>query len=150
MNLKERAAYYRRLLTTLNQTRDEDAIKAGFNAAALVKARVQRSGENYLGEQFSPYTQDYAKYGRTAKGYQDAYVDFTRTGQLMKSIGVEVSDRGKDFTTVAIRPDNPIDQKKVDGAFKKRGNILLLSEKEREIISKNFLRLRQERMENER
>jgi hypothetical protein len=90
----------------------------------LTKGRVQRSGQDAEGDSFAPYNPIYAKYGRLAQGYQAQYVDFTRRGRMWASIKPTIEDAEPGRVTVVIASDNSEDQTKLNGQFKKRGNIL--------------------------
>ncbi|MTB53014.1 hypothetical protein [Lewinella sp. W8] len=131
----------------MRKTLVDDAIASGFNLSALVKARVQRRGEDYQGKDFPPYTDDYAERGRRDLGYQDEYFDFTRTGEAWKSVGVFVKAKDDDSVTVSIRSDSPSNQVKFAGAVRKRGNILRSSEQERSLVLKDFANRRRERFQ---
>jgi hypothetical protein len=96
--------------------------KIAFDLTALIKLRIQGSGENYLNQRFSPYTPDYAKQRQKA-GAQTNYVDFTRTGRLWTSVYPD-TDENSAVVTVIISAHGQDNVNKVKGAEKKRGNIL--------------------------
>lgn len=126
----------------LEQQRKSFALKMALDGLALLKQRIQGRGLNSEGSRFKPYTKEYAKYGRQEKGYQSNYVDFTRTGRLFASIVAKVVNDGKGKTAVEIAPRDAENQKKVDGAFRKRGNILEWSRQEVDFVRKaNNLRV---------
>lgn len=113
--------------------READALRIGFDQAALVKLRIQSRGENAAGAKFEPYTPAYAKQ-RQGKGYQVEFVDFTRTGRLMASISPRIESSSVFSATVVIGPDNPESEKIIQGLSNKRGDILAPSEQELQII----------------
>lgn len=126
----------------IEQQRKPFALQMALDGLALLKQRIQGRGLNSKGARFKPYTKEYAKYGRQEKGYQTNYVDFTRTGRLFASIVAKVVKDGKGKTTVEIAPRDAENQKKVDGAVRKRGNILEWSKQEIDFVEKaNNLRI---------
>jgi hypothetical protein len=96
---------------------------------ALVAFRVQSRGYSFEERPFSAYTKPYAKQ-RAKQGYQVNYVDFTKTGKLWNNVQPFVEESNEQFTRVVITARNAEDQRKLQGAVKKRGNILKLSDNE--------------------
>lgn len=96
---------------------------------ALVAFRIQTRGYSFEEKPFSPYSIRHAKV-RTKKGYQTNYVDFTMSGKLWNNVQPFVEVSNEQFTRVIITARNAEDQRKLQGAVKKRGNILKLSDNE--------------------
>jgi hypothetical protein len=113
--------------------READALRIAFDQIALVKLRIQRSGQNSDGGSFLPYTPAYAKQRQKA-GYQVGFVDLTRTGRLFASISPRVESSNIFSATIVIEPDNDEGKKILEGLSKKRPNILEPSAQELEII----------------
>lgn len=109
-------------LERLKQERKEQTLRITNDLAALVKLRIQTSGRSFQGSPFAPYTPEYAR--ERGKDFQTGFVDFTRSGDLMRNIQARVVQNEEGKTVVAISTDNDKDNDKVRGALKKRGNIL--------------------------
>lgn len=134
MNVKE---YIRRLkenLQELEDNRQTEALRIALDATALLKLRIQTTGTNADGQAFAPYVPAYARTRRN-KGLQTGYVDFTDRGRLMANIQprAELNEEGRTVVVVGARDSENID--KLRGAFKKRGNILRLSQNEIQLIA---------------
>lgn len=127
-----------RAVKRMETERTEMLLRVAENGLALVKSRVQQSGENAQGGRFEPYTEQYAKYGRDRQGYQSQYVDFTRTGRMFASMQPVVVKETATLTVVEVRPNNTADRVKAEGQFKKRGNFMALSNEEDVIIRKDI------------
>lgn len=148
MSIISRLTYYIRLEKHLSETNKEDALLVGFDSLAILKNRIQRTGRNSEGDRFERYTPSYAKYGRKKLGYQDRYVDFTRKGELMRSLKAVITKASRNSVEVQLSADNATDQQKINGSFAKRGNILKLSEAERERARLGYAARRRERINN--
>ena len=111
-------------------TRPEEAKRIGNDVLALVKRRVQLKGETATGEQFEKYSQAvvpfwffndknivasakeklsknyFASYEdfRRANNRQVAHYDATLTGEMMRSLQVEVVKHGKTKTEIEFVP----------------------------------------------
>lgn len=109
--------------------RDKNALTACLDLTAMMKNRIQTTGENSDNNKFEDYTSIYAD-ERAKDGYQNNYVDFTRTGKMFASVSPLVVSSDSDGTTVEIKARSESDQVKINGAFKKRGNILLNTDTE--------------------
>lgn len=120
----------RNAINQLEETRPALALAIVQNLTSAIKLRVQQTGVNSDGAKFVPYNPVYAKYGRKAKGYQAGYVDFTRTGQMFRSIQPRVTENRLGFTGVEVKSLDPTGQTKLDGQAKKRGNIITPNERE--------------------
>lgn len=126
----------------LESQRKPFVLKMLLDTIAIIKRRIQTSGTNSQGKPFAPYNPIYAIRGRQEKGFQSAYVDFTRSGRLWASIIPKIVGEKEGSTTGEIGPRDRENQDKVNGAFKKRGNILLPTKAETDIIQKaNNLRV---------
>lgn len=128
MTAAQTAAKIRQNLADLRANRERELQIIGADLSTQIKLRIQGSGENYLNTKFSPYTTGYAKQ-RQKKGFQTSYVDFTRTGRLWASVYPDV-DGNTAIATVVITAHGQDNIDKVEGAVKKRGNILRPSQEE--------------------
>lgn len=128
MTARDFADQIRRNVEALRNNREAELKTIGSDLAALIKLRIQGSGENYQGAKFSPYTSGYATQ-RQKKGFQIGYVDFTRSGRLWASVYPDVDGNGAKYTIV-ISAHGADNIQKVEGAVKKRGNILRPSQDE--------------------
>ena len=138
MSLLQGIARIKERFATMGRAEAEDALRAGLDAAALSKSRVQQSGEGIDGR-FEDYTPDYARDRRNA-GYQTEHVDFTRTGGLMASIGPAVVDVKPGRVVVEIKASRRSEQVKLNGAAVKRGNIIANTPEEQRIVGEAFAR----------
>lgn len=128
MTAAQTAAKIRQNLADLRANRERELQIIGADLSTLIKLRIQGSGENYLNTKFSPYTPGYAKQ-RAKKGFQTSYVDFTRTGRLFASVYPDLKGNGS-IVEVVISAHGQDNIDKVEGALKKRGNILRPSQEE--------------------
>jgi len=119
----------REIIDNLTGNQPQDVLRIANDVTALIKLRIQRSGKNKDGLDFAPYTQQYAK-RRAAQGYQVSRVDFTVTGRLFANVRPYLEGRKLNGVVVSITAKEPDNIKKLAGATKKRGNILLPSKKE--------------------
>ena len=121
--------------------READALRIGFDLAALIKLRIQTTGVDSSGKAFEGYVSPYAK-ERQKKGYQIGYVDFTRTGRLMANIAPRIEKSNVFTATVIIDGIGQRSKGIIAGAARKRGNILSASADEIELARKaNISRL---------
>lgn len=141
MSPREAANDYARRFAEMSANRDQDALLIALEIKALVQLRIQTRGYNFEETPFVPYTSQYAK-RRKKEGYQVEYVDFTKTGRLWANVRPEVTQSTPTFTRVEITARDNRSQSKLQGAARKRGNILLISSKEEEILR----RLNQDRI----
>ena len=126
----------------LEEQRKPFVLRMLLDTIAIIKQRVQTSGTNSQGKPFAPYNPIYAIRGRQEKGFQSSFVDFTRSGRLWASIIPKIVDEKDGTTTGEIGARDRENQDKVNGAFKKRGNILRPTKAEIDIIQKaNNLRV---------
>lgn len=110
--------------TTIISSRARLALLAANDLSATVKLRIQETGQDANGLQFSPYTPQYAIKGRKQKGYQAEYVDFTRTGRMMANIQPQVASDTKEKTLIVITARSQSERAKLRGQGRKRGNII--------------------------
>jgi hypothetical protein len=103
--------------------READALRIALDQTALIKLRIQATGEQADGTAFEPYTPGYKKQ-RQGAGFQIAFVDFTRTGQLFASIRPVVVASNIFSATVEIGPQDANEAGKLAGLQKKRPGIL--------------------------
>jgi deoxyadenosine/deoxycytidine kinase len=113
----------------IRKTKARRGLAVALRVLALVKDRIQRTGENSEGQQFEDYVTAYSQ-RRKKDGYQVAYVDFTRTGRLWNNITPQVIKEDDKSVNVEVRARDQRNQDKLDGQFRKRGNILLPNEEE--------------------
>jgi rRNA maturation endonuclease Nob1 len=145
MTPREAAQHYRRLIEKMGATQAEDALQTAFDGVGLLRARIPR-GEDFRGQSFSDYTPDYAQRGRLDLGYQAAYKDYTRTGELLKSITAEVRQQTPGAVTIAIAPQGTENIDKVRGAVRKDGNLMKLSATEIDLLTDAYSAARGERV----
>jgi hypothetical protein len=141
MTTRQASEDYARRFTEMSANRDRDALNIALEIKALVQLRIQTRGYNFEETPFVPYTKAYAK-RREDEGYQTEYVDFTRTGRLWANVRPEVAQSTPTVTTVEITARDEGNQAKLRGAVRKRGNILLISDPEADILT----RLNQQRV----
>jgi hypothetical protein len=144
------------------------AIKAALDGTALIKRRVQSSGEKADGGQFSKYSTidvpvfffkgrgrtggdtaynklkkkgNFASYQdfREASGLQTKFKDFTFSGRMMNAIKPVVSESTKTLTVIEINGTNPDSRQKIEWQTAQAGNFLIPSKKELSIITENFV-----------
>lgn len=134
MDAKDYIAKLRANLQALEEQRQTEVLRIALDATALLKLRIQTTGKNAEGQSFAPYTPGYTKQ-RQKKGAQTGYFDFTVTGRAMANIQprVEANETGKTVVVIGARDQDNID--KIRGQFKKRGNILRLSQNEIQMVS---------------
>jgi hypothetical protein len=129
MTAAQTAAKIRQNLADLRANRERELLIIGNDISALIKIRIQGSGENYLNTKFSPYSPSYAPQ-RAKAGFQISYKDFTRTGRFFASVYAEVDKDGNTIFTIIITPHGQDNINKALGAQKKDGNILRPSQEE--------------------
>jgi len=134
MTPREAADDYARRFAEMSANRDRDALNIALEVKALVQLRIQTTGQNFDEVLFSPYTAQYAK-NRQKAGYQTEYVDFTRSGNLWANVRPEVIESTDVKSVVEITARDDRNQVKLQGAVKKRGNILLVSQSEADLIA---------------
>ncbi len=141
MTAAQAAAKIRQNLADLRNNREREVRIIANDLATLIKLRIQRSGQNYLNQPFSPYTPGYAAQ-RQKRGRQVAYVDYTDTGRMWASVYPDVEGSGASVTAV-IQAHGQDNRDKVEGAVKKRGNILRPSKDELDLAEQaNAARVR--------
>jgi len=107
-------------------TQGQRVLTIAFDLSALIKLRIQTSGENSQGSPLPAYT-PFTVRSRKAKGYQVGYVDYTQTGQLWASVGPRMITEGNGLSTVVIESRNQRGKDILTKAEPKRGNLLLAS-----------------------
>lgn len=132
---------FRNRAAQLAANRDRECLQISTEFKALIQLRIQTRGDNYQALPFSPYTPGHSN--RRAKlGYQTEYVDFTMTGRLWANVIPQIESSTAQQTTVEIKARSPENQIKLQGAVRKRGNILLPAQDEIDLL----LRLNTERI----
>jgi hypothetical protein len=134
MTPRQFATDLERRVAELNANRPRDVLQMALEFKALIQLRIQERGYNFQERPFTPYTPAYGK-NRAKAGYQTEYVDFTRTGRLWANVRPEVIENTETKTVVEITARDDSNQVKLQGAVKKRGNILLPSDKEVDLLS---------------
>lgn len=141
MSLLSYLADFTRRNEELKRTLAEDALKAGLDAAALIKSRVQQDGQDSDNQAYEAYTPDYSR-SRAKAGYQVAQVDFTRTGKMWASFRPAIVSETDTSVSVELGFGNAEDQTKANGQTRKRGNIAAISAEEEQIILNGFVQRR--------
>jgi len=113
--------------------RETDALRIGFDLLALVKLRIQTSGENSQNQKFAPYT-PFTKRDRASKGYQIGFVDYTQTGRFWANIRPRIESSSIVEAVVIIGPTDAYGREVLTSAEPKRGNLLLASNDEIELV----------------
>ena len=134
MTLREAIQQIRQQKANLLSNREADTLKIALDFTALIKLRIQQTGEDADGQRFVDYNPQYALYGRVRLGYQAEYVDFTRTGRMMNSIRPVIVKNDPLETRIVITSINAQDNVKLQGQFRKRGNILRPSDDEIQLV----------------
>jgi hypothetical protein len=119
----------RQIKADITNNREADALRIAFDLSALIKLRIQTSGQNADGSAFAPYVPPYAK-SRAKAGYQVGFVDYTRTGRMFAAVRPRVESSNVFSATVVIEGGDQRSKDIIAGAVKKRGNILRASAEE--------------------
>lgn len=143
MNVREALAKLQAARAALIDNREADVLRISFDLAALIKLRIQTTGQDSSNTPFSPYTPDYSKKRKKA-GYQVSFVDFTVTGRMFANIAPRIVSSTETGAVVEIGATDDKTKLILAGQFKKRGNILLPTEEEKELVR----RLNRERIKN--
>lgn len=123
----------REIKANLTANREAEALRMAFDQVALLKLRIQTKGQDGNEQPFAPYVPAYAK-DRKSAGYQAGYVDFTRTGRLWANVVPRVESATDTSVTVVIEGGEQRSKDIIQGAKRKRGNILQATAKEIELI----------------
>ena len=134
MNLDEYLNLIDAVRAEIIDTRADRALLVSNLFLAILKDRIQREGKNSDGAQFMPYTTPYKK-KREKGGYQTGYVDFTVTGRMWANITPQAEIPSPGVAEVVIKARDQENQDKLNGQFKKRGNILTATEEEIDFIN---------------
>lgn len=124
----------RKAKADLIENRGKDALVIGFDLLALVKLRIQTSGKNFEGEPLAPYT-PFTKRDRKSKGYQIGFVDYTQRGVFWAGIRPRIESANIVNAVVVIGPTDAYGQEVLNAAQPKRGNLLLASKEEIDIVN---------------
>lgn len=116
----------RQIKADLLRTQSQRVLTIAFDLSALIKLRIQTTGQNAQGAQLPFYTPFTVK-DRKSKGYQVGFVDYTQTGQLWASVGPRVLSESGGVATVVIESRTQRGKEILDKAVPKRGNLLLAS-----------------------
>lgn len=134
MTVDEYVIQMKERLAQMAANRADDAKQMAFDLKAAIQLRIQTEGVNYEEVKFSPYSPQHTK-TRQDKGYQTEYVDFTMTGELWNDIQPRVTAETETSTTVTITANRSLNQNKLRGFVNKRGNILLPTEREIQLLN---------------
>ena len=129
----------RQIKADLLRTQSQRVLTIAFDLSALIKLRIQTTGQNSQGAQLPFYTPFTVK-DRKAKGYKVGFVDYTQTGQLWASVGPRVLSESGGVATVVIESRNQRGKEILDKAVPKRGNLLLASADEVRIAQEAYER----------
>jgi hypothetical protein len=121
-------------LAAIRANRAQECLRISLDLAALVRLRLNTQGRDFQGQQFSPYSPQYAKQ-RAGRGRQIAFPDFNFSGALQNATRPEVESQTSDSVTIVTTARDALSQKKLLGALgtpkvSPRGNILLPSKGE--------------------
>ena len=144
-NISELIERFKAAREAIIKNRPDNIQRIASDTLALTKRRIQQTGQDFEGQQFEAYNPIYAVKGRKELGYQNRIVDFTRTGQMFNSIKAFPVSSNDSETIVEVRASRDSEQDKLDGQFKKRGNILLPNSDEIEFATQ----ANDERVQNE-
>lgn len=132
----------RQVKAAIIANRNAELLVIAGDALALIKLRIQSSGRSYQGSPLAPYTPEYAR-ERQSAGYQVGYVDYTRTGRLWAGVRPSIEKSNIFSSTVVIKSEDADGERILNGAEKKRGNLLQPSREELEFVKNaNINRLR--------
>lgn len=127
----------RQLKADFIATQGQDMLAAAFDLSALIKLRIQTTGQNYQGGQL-PYYTPFTVRTRKAKGYQVGFVDYTQTGQLWASVGPRLISADNGIAKVVIESRNERGKGILDKAEPKRGNLLQPSADELKTVEESY------------
>ena len=113
----------REIKQSLIDNRERDVLLIALDQLALTKLRIQTKGQDSNETPFAPYTPAY-KTSRAKAGYQVGFVDFTRTGRLWANVQPRIVQSDVFSAVVVIEGSEQRSKDIVQGARKKRGNIL--------------------------
>ena len=123
----------------LLRTQSQRLLAIAFDVSALIKLRIQTTGENSQNQKL-PYYTPFTVKSRKAKGYQVGYVDYTQTGQLWASVGPRLISEGGGLCKVVIESRNQRGKDILTKAESKWGNLLLASDEELKIAQESYTR----------
>lgn len=137
MTLQE---YRYKLLAAVQQlaaTQGEDALIVSLDFIGLVKLRIQTEGRDKDNAAFPKYVPAYKKV-RQKRGLQTEYFDFTDTGRAWASVQPKIIGQVVGRVTVRVKPNGKDNELKAAGQFKKRGNFLLPTKEEIQIVTTGY------------
>jgi len=111
-------------------------VQMASNAIALVKKRVQEKGIGMDGQRYRDYTESYKKMKQKAGKYK-GFVDFSFTNRMWNNIRL-VSPREELDSGVAVIKSSGENQDKLNWNTDLRGEILALSNEEKELIGRLY------------
>ena len=106
-------------------------VQVASDAIAMIKTRVQERGLNAEGSQFPEYSKSYRE-KKQKEGKYKGFVDFSFTNRMWSNIKI-VSPKGElDMGVAVIKATTPFEQDKLNWNTKLKGDILTLSEQEKQ------------------
>lgn len=145
MTLKDHREQLRAFLGDTTR-RDQAALRVSSDLIALRQLAIQESGYGRDGD-FSDYVPPYA-IERQKEGYQTQYKDYTRTGELFRSVLPQIESSDATTTVVSIDARDQANKNKLRGAFRKDGRILDPTDDELQLAGEDFRQLRIEHFNN--
>jgi len=119
----------------LAKSRERECLIIVFDTMALIKNRNQNKGLNADLQKYVGYVPSYAGY-RKEKGRQVEHVDFNFTGRMWADIIPKVIENTAFQTRIDLTARTAADNAKLQGQYKKRGNILRVSDDEKALLRK--------------
>lgn len=160
MNLDDLLARVDGLIVALEDGLRKEVETIGTDAAALVITRVSETGLDANGAKFKPYTPEYERYKRFASsasrkegakkkaarktapaskekpvGRYRGFVDFTLTGQMLSSIGLQETKAENGGIKVIVGGRDVETRKKMEGNDNNRLGWFSLSVSEQETLA---------------
>lgn len=106
-------------------------VQVASNAIVLIKQRVQEKGLNPDGAKYPEYSKGYLKYKKKEGKYR-GFVDFSFTARMWDNIKLVSPKEELNEGIAVIKGTTSFEQNKLNWNTEKKGEILALSEKEKE------------------
>jgi len=122
LELRQVVQQYDQILDVVKSHLNREAALAATNdVLALVKLRIEKKGENFEGQSFSPYSSSYADF-RQSQGSQTGYKDFSLTTRMLTNVTVkEVQITGERAILEITTLDEDEEREKLDGNSAREG-----------------------------
>lgn len=115
------------------------ALASVQDGLALAKLRVLERGEDADGNNFSVYSDAWAK-DRASRGRQTEHKDFFDKGDLQASVYGDIDEQGNNTVSVTVRAHGQQNVDKLRGNSNREGGFIFASNKEEiELINDLFL-----------